>query len=77
MKKDISKDFTKIISVDEGAVKEKLNEMVRDTVEETLNMLLDQEAEILCNAKKYERKEDRRDRRAGYYETCQEYCVFK
>jgi len=42
--------------------------MVRDTVEETLNMLLDQEAERLGNAKKYERKEDRRDRRAGYYQ---------
>ena len=63
-----NKDSTKIISVDEGAVKEKLSEMVRDTVEETLNMLLDQEAERLCNAKKYERKEDRRDRRAGYYQ---------
>jgi len=60
-----NKNSTKIISVDEKAVKEKPNEMVRDTVEETLNMLLDQEAERLCNAKKYERKEDRR---AGYYQ---------
>ena len=70
MKKEVPKNqnSTKIISVDEGAVKEKLSEMVRDTVEETLNMLLDQEAERLCNAKKYERKEDRRDRRAGYYQ---------
>ena len=51
-KESKSNNSTKIISVDEGAVKEKLNEMVRDTVEETLNMLLDQEAEMLCNAKK-------------------------
>jgi len=32
-----------------------------------LNALLDEEAERLCNAKRYERTEDRRDTRAGYY----------
>jgi transposase-like protein len=38
------------------------------TVEETLNALLDAEADRLCNAQRYERSEARRDTRAGYYE---------
>jgi len=41
-----------IISSDEIAVKDKLSEVVRNMVEETLNELLDQEVERLCNAKK-------------------------
>jgi len=38
------------------------------TVEETLNGLLDAEADRLCNAQRYERTEARRDSRAGHYE---------
>jgi hypothetical protein len=34
--------------IDEAAVKYKLNEVVRDKIEETLNALLDQEARPLC-----------------------------
>ena len=41
---------------------------MRGTVEETLNALLDAEADRLCNAQRYERSEARRDTRAGYYE---------
>jgi transposase-like protein len=37
-------------------------------VEETLNALLDAEAERLCNAARYERTAGRRDQRAGSYE---------
>jgi hypothetical protein len=37
-------------------------------VEETLNALLEAEADQLCNAKRYERSEARRDTRAGHYE---------
>ena len=66
--KQDSSDATKIISIDETAVKDKLNEVVRDTVEEMLNTLLDQEAEKLCNVRKRERKEDRKDTRAGHYQ---------
>jgi len=33
--------------------------MVRDTIEETLIMMLDQEVKRLYNARKYGRKEDR------------------
>jgi len=41
---------------------------VRGTVEETLNALLDAEADQLCNVQRYERSEARRDTRAGHYE---------
>jgi len=37
-------------------------------VEETLNALLDAEADRLCNAQRYERSAARRDSRAGHYE---------
>ena len=67
-KDDHTLDSKRIISIDEAAVKDKLGEVVRDTVEETLNGLLDQEAERLCNAKKYERTKARKDTRAGYYQ---------
>ena len=41
---------------------------MRGTVEETLNALLDAEADRLCNAQRYERSAARRDTRAGHYE---------
>jgi transposase-like protein len=37
-------------------------------VEETLNALLDAEADQICRAQRYERSADRRDTRAGHYE---------
>lgn len=58
----------KIISIDEGLVKSQLGEVVRETVEQTLNKLLDAEADELCKARKYERSPDRTDTRAGHYE---------
>lgn len=57
----------KIIQIDEQEVKDHLGEIVRGTVQETLNALLDEEADRLCNAKKYERTEGRKDTRAGTY----------
>jgi len=45
-----------------------LDQVVRSTVEETLNALLDAEADQLCGARKYERAEGRKDTRAGSYE---------
>jgi len=56
-----------IIRIDETQVKSHLGEMVRGTVEETLNALLDAEADRLCQAKRYERTAARRDTRAGHY----------
>lgn len=58
----------RIIRIDEGLVKRELGEVVRGTVEETLNKLLDEEADELCGAKRYERSPDRLDTRAGHYE---------
>ncbi len=57
----------KIIKIDEQLIKNHLGEVVRGTVEETLNALLDAEADRLCNAKRYERTEARADTRAGCY----------
>jgi len=42
--------------------------MVRQSVEETLNAMLQAEADRLCRAKRYERSADRADTRAGHYE---------
>jgi len=58
----------KIIQINEQLVQSQLTEVVRGTVEETLNALLEAEADSLCNAQHYERNEVRRDTRAGSYE---------
>jgi putative transposase len=57
----------KIIKIDEGQVKAHVGEVVRTAVEETLNTLLSEEADRLCNARRYERTEGRKDTRAGHY----------
>jgi putative transposase len=56
------------ISVDENRVSDHLKTVVRSTVEETLNAMLDKEADELCRAKRYERTPERVDTRAGHYE---------
>ena len=58
----------KIIEVNEQFIKDQLGELVRGSVEETLNGLLDKEADGLCNAERYEHTEARTDTRAGHYE---------
>jgi len=57
-----------IIKINEAQVHSHLDKVVRGTVEETLNKLLDEEADQLCNACRYERSDKRRDQRAGYYQ---------
>ena len=42
--------------------------MVRGTLEEALNAMLDAEADRLCGADRYQRSEARKDTRAGHYE---------
>ena len=54
-----------VIRIDEARIRDHLGEMVRGTVEETLNALLDAEADRLCGAARYERSEGRRDTRAA------------
>jgi transposase-like protein len=62
-----TRDLGKVIEIDEARIKDHLGEIVRGTVEETLNAMLDAEADRICNAKRYERSPDRRDTRAGHY----------
>ena len=57
----------KIITINENEVKGYLDSVVKGTVEETLNGLLDAEADDLCNALKYERSPERQSTRAGHY----------
>lgn len=56
-----------IIQFHEENVKSELKELVRKSVEETLNELLDKEAEELTSAAKYERTQSRRGYRSGHY----------
>jgi len=60
--------LSQVIQIDEGKIQEHLGEVVRSTVEETLNALLDAEADRLCQAERYERTEARQDTRAGSYQ---------
>jgi len=60
-------DFSGVIKINEAQVKGHLGSLVRKTVEEMLNDMLDKEAQELCNAARYERTEGRKDSRAGFY----------
>ena len=57
----------KIIQLNEGAIKDELKELVRGSVEETLNDLLEKEAQELTQAARYERTEARQGYRSGHY----------
>ena len=57
-----------VIQIDQQLVQQHLGEVVRSTVEQTLNAMLDAEADQLCGAKRYEHSPDRVDTRAGHYE---------
>lgn len=61
-------EFTEVVKIDEGKVRQHVEEVVRQSVEETLNGLLEAEADELCGAKRYERSVERLDMRAGHYE---------
>ncbi len=64
---EAEKNLSKVIKIDEAQIRNHLGEMVRSTVEETLNDMLDVEADQLCNARRYERTNSRTDGRAGHY----------
>ena len=55
------------IKIDKKEVQEHLNTLVKESVEEVLNKLLNAEADAICNASRYERSPDRLDTRAGTY----------
>ena len=70
MKKKITDAPTGIkhaIEVHEGEIQAHVDAVVRQSVEATLNGLLEAEADRLCQAKRYERNPDRVDTRAGRY----------
>lgn len=56
-----------IIQLNQELIHNELKDLVRNSVEETLNALLDHEAEELVNAEKYERSGDRKGYRSGHY----------
>jgi putative transposase len=56
------------LRVDEGKLRNHVHEVVRLSVEETLNGLLDAEADQICGAQRYERSAERVDGHAGNYE---------
>ena len=60
-----AKPLGAVVQIDNGQIRAHLDEVVRATVEETLNALLDAEANQLCGARKYERTEGRKDTPAG------------
>lgn len=57
-----------IVTLNEESLKSDLRELVRRTVEDTLNGLLDEEADDLVGAERYERTADREAYRAGHYD---------
>src|SRR5882672_11819144 len=60
--------LSNVIRIDDERVRDHLGRIVRGTVEETLNAMLEAEADRLCNAGRYERTAARRDQRAGSYD---------
>jgi putative transposase len=68
MSENTPSPLSNVITIDDDRIKSHLDRIVRGSVEETLNALLDAEADRLCNAQRYDRTEARRDTRAGHYE---------
>lgn len=56
-----------IVSVDEESLRSDLRELVRKTVQETPNALLDEEADEMVGAERYERTAAREAYRSGHY----------
>ena len=56
-----------VIRVDEQQVQQHLDALVRTSVEQGVERLLDAEADVLCGARRYERSPGRLDTRAGSY----------
>ena len=56
-----------ILQVDQAMLETTLDRMVRKSVEETLNAMLDAEADEITGAARYERSGERKADRAGHY----------
>ena len=57
-----------IIQVNDELIHTELKDLVRNSVEEALNAMLDAEADRLVNAERYAREEQRQGYRSGHYE---------
>lgn len=57
-----------IIQLNQDLIHTELKDLVKNSVEETLNALLDAEADKLVNAERYARDEQRHGYRAGHYD---------
>jgi transposase-like protein len=68
MAEDTADELKETIRVDTGQLRGHVDEIVRSSVEETLNGLLQAEADQLCGASRYQRSPERVDTRAGHYE---------
>ena len=62
-----SRTLGKVVQIDDARIQDHLGELVRGTVEQTLNAMLDAEADAMCGAQRYERSPERIDTRAGHY----------
>lgn len=67
MVKSLAHPGTRSFRSTKGNSTTNLDRIVRGTLEETINNLLNAEAEQLCNAGRYKRSDNRRDYRAGHY----------
>ena len=57
-----------IIQVNNELIHTELKDLVRNSVEEALNAMLDAEADRLINAERYARDKERQGYRSGHYE---------
>jgi putative transposase len=68
MEEDSTRPLGNVIRIDDERIQDHLKHIVRGSVEDTLNALLDAEADRLVGAGRYERTDARRDTRAGSYD---------
>jgi len=59
---------SEVVKINFGTLKKDLSGFVRGTVEEAINALLEAEAEQICNARRYERSDERTAHRSGHYQ---------
>lgn len=64
---ETEKSIVNAIRINEKEFGDHLNRLVRQSVEDTINSLLDAEADAICNAGRYQHSPDRLDTRAGSY----------
>jgi len=68
MAEDTAEGLKDAIRVNDRQLRGHIDEVVRSSVEETLNAMLQAEADQICKAGRYERCAERVDTRAGHYE---------